>query len=80
MTDASSDKPLWTAFAVVAIVLAIVGVFVRPFLFEPIAGILLLTAAKNTTSQRITRPGIVFIMICAVIGAGIAAAGGHALY
>jgi hypothetical protein len=76
----SSDTPLWTGVAVLAIVLGIVGVFIRPFLFEPIAAILLLISSKQTASQRLTRPGIIVITVCAVVGAAIAAAGGHALY
>ena len=80
MTDSSAAKPLWTGMAAVAIVLALVGLWFRPFLFEPIAGILMLWSAKQTASPRITRPGIVLIMICAVVGAAIAAVYDHALY
>jgi hypothetical protein len=76
----SSDKPLWTGVAVVSIVLAIAGVFYKPFLLVPIAAILMLIASARTANPRITRPGIVLIMICAVVGAGIAAAYSHALY
>ena len=76
----SSDKPLWTGVAVLAIVLAVVGIFLRPFVFEPIGAILLLIASKQTANQRITRPGIVLITICAVIGAAYAAIAPHALY
>ena len=79
MTE-GADKPLWTGFAVVALVLAIVGVVFRPFLLEPIAAILLLTASKNTGNQRLTLPGIMLITVCAVVGAAIAASGNHALY
>ena len=60
-------------------VLAIVGIFIWPFLFEPIAGILLLIAAKQSSNPRLTRPGIVLIMVCAVVGASIAASSGNAL-
>ena len=74
------DKPIWNVVAILAIVLGLIGVVTRPFLFEPIAGILMLIAACNTANQRLTRPGIVLIMICAVVGAGIAAAYSHALY
>jgi len=74
------DKPLWNGVAILAIVLAVIGVVMRPFLFVPIAAILMLLAAKQTANQRLTRPGIVLITICAVVGAGIAAAYSHALY
>lgn len=76
----SSDKPFWTGVAVLAIALAIVGVVIRPFLFEPIAAILLLVASKQTKDQRFTRPGIMLITVCAVVGAALAAAFDHALY
>jgi hypothetical protein len=74
------DKPFWNGVAVVAIVLALIGIWMRPFLFEPIAAILMLIAAKQTANQRLTRPGIVLIAIAAVVGAGLAAAYSHALY
>ena len=76
----SSDKPFWTGVAVLAIVLGVIGVVFRPFLFEPIAAILLLIASRQTANQRLTRPGIVLITIFAVVGAAIAAAYNHALY
>ena len=66
--------------AVLAIAVAILGVVTRPFLFEPIAAILLLVASKQTEDRRLTFPGIVLITICAVLGAALAAVGGHALY
>jgi hypothetical protein len=79
-SESRPDKPLWTGVAIVAIVISLVGVFTRPFLFVPIGAILMLIATKQTTSQRITRPGIIVISICAVVGASIAAATSHALY
>ena len=45
MTE-SHDNPIWTGVAALAIVLAIVGVFYKPFVFVPIGGILLLIASK----------------------------------
>jgi len=79
VTD-SPDNPLWTGVALFAIASGIAGVFTRPFVFEPIGAILLLIASKQTADPRLTRPGIVLIMICAVVGAAIAAAYNHPLY
>jgi hypothetical protein len=79
-SESRPDKPFWTGVAIAGIVLGIIGVFNRPFLFVPIGAILMLIAAKQTASQRITRPGIILISICGVVGAGIAASYSHALY
>ena len=78
--SSSPDKPLWNGVAVLGIVLAVIGVVIRPFLFIPIAAILMLIASKQTANQRLTRPGIVLITICAVLGAALASAYSHALY
>jgi hypothetical protein len=74
------DKPLWNGVAVLSLVLAVIGIVTRPFLFEPIAAILMLLASKQTANQRLTRPGIVFVMLSAIAGAAIAASYSHALY
>lgn len=80
MADDRPVKPFWNGVAILAIVLAIVGVVTRPFLFVPIAAILMLIASKQTASDRLTRSGIVLIVLCAMAGASIAAAFSHALY
>jgi hypothetical protein len=80
VTEGRSRDTLWTGLIVVAVVLAIVGVITRPFLFEPLAALFLLVSAKGTASRRFTGPGMAVISICAVLGAGLAVAFSHALY
>jgi hypothetical protein len=80
VTGSPDDKPLWNGVAVLAVVIAIVGVITRPFLCEPIAAILMLVAAKQNKDQRFTLPGIVLITVCAITGAALAAAFSHPLY
>src|SRR5579862_4163085 len=48
----SRYAPLWTGLTVVAVGLAIVGLFLWPFLFESAAVLMLLIAAKSTANQR----------------------------
>ena len=63
-----------------AVVLAIVGLITRPFLFEPIAAICCLIATRQTASPRFTRPVAFLITACFFVGAAIAASGSHPLY
>jgi hypothetical protein len=61
-------------------VLAVVGVITRPFLFEPLAVILLLVSARSTQSRRYTGPVVALITVCFILGAALAASGSHPLY
>jgi hypothetical protein len=77
---AESGSPIFTVIAALAAVVAIVGLFTRPFLCEPIAALLILIAARQTSSRRWTMPVMLLIVVCFVVGAGIAAATSNPLY
>jgi hypothetical protein len=64
----------------ISVVLAVVGVVTRPFLFTPIAVIVFLVGARATPSTRQTAPVASLIGICFVVGAAIAAATNNPLY
>jgi hypothetical protein len=64
----------------IAVVLAIVAVITRPFLFTPIAVLFFLVGARATPSRTITAPVASFIAACFIVGAGIAAATSNPLY
>jgi len=76
----SRYAPLWTALTVVSIALAIVGLFLWPFVFEAAAGLVLLIAAKSTANARYTAPALIFVTVCAMLGATFAVVFNHALY
>ncbi len=76
----SRYAPLWTALTVVAVGLAIAGLFRLPFVFEAAAGLLLLIAARSMPDRRLTAPAIMFISLCAMLGATFAIVFNHALY
>jgi len=80
MAEASKYEPVWLGMTAVAAVLAIVGVVVWPFVFEPIAGLFLLIASKSTPSRRFTMPVAMLITVCALAGASIAVGYSRALY
>jgi hypothetical protein len=63
-----------------AVVSAIVGLFLWPFVFEALGGLLLLIAAQRTADPRVTRPAIVLIAVLAMLGATFAVVFNHALY
>ena len=57
---------------VVAAALAVASIVTRPFLFAPIATIVMLVAAKMSANRRLTAPVATFIAIAALAGAAIA--------
>ena len=71
---------LWNTLTAIAAALAITGVFVWPFLFEPLAVLFLLTAARSTASRRFTGPVVALITVCSILGASLAVAFSRALY
>lgn len=80
MTNVSRYASLWSALLVLSLAAAIVGLFLWPFVFEALAGLLLLIAAKQTADPRFTRPAIIAISVCAMLGATFAVVFNHALY
>jgi uncharacterized membrane protein len=80
VSDAESGGTVFTVLVAIAVVLAIVGVVTRPFLLEPIAVICLLIATRQTESRRFTTPAMLFVTVCFVVGAAIAAATSNPLY
>ena len=80
MTEGRKQNPLWTGIAVAGFALALVGLFYRPFLFEPGGALLFLVGSKSIDNPRFTRPGAIAIAFCAFLGAALAAAFKHALY
>jgi hypothetical protein len=80
MDEAGSPSAAALVLTGIAVVLAIVGVITRPFIFEPIAALCLLVAARSTPSRRLTFPVACLITICFVVGAGLAAATSNPLY
>jgi len=76
----SRYAPLWTGLTVVSLALAIVGLFLWPFVFEAAAGLVLLIATKSTASARFTAPALLVITVCAMLGATFAVVFRHALY
>lgn len=80
MDEAESGSTLSTVLVAIAAALAIVGVVTRPFLFEPIAVICVLIAARQSSNRRFAGPVVALITICFVVGAGIAAATSNPLY
>jgi succinate-acetate transporter protein len=77
---AEGRDTLWNTFTAIAAALAITGAVVWPFLFEPLAVLFLLTAARSTASRRFTGPVAGLISLCTVIGASVAVAFSRALY
>jgi hypothetical protein len=80
MTEGRKENPLWTGIAVLGFALALVGLVMKPFLFEPAGALLFLVGAKSMSDPRFTRPGAIVIASCAFLGAALAAAFKHALY
>jgi hypothetical protein len=80
VTNAARSAPVWSVLMIASLACAILGLFFRPFLFEPLAALLLLVAAKQTADPRYTRPLIILITVCAVLGASFAVVFNHALY
>jgi len=80
VSEAESGSAIFTVLVAIAAILAVVGVVTRPFLFEPIAVICLLIATRQTQSRRLTTPAMLFITVCFVVGAAIAAATSNPLY
>jgi hypothetical protein len=78
--EPESGSTLGMVMVAIAGVLAIVGVITRPFLFEPIAVICVLIAARQSESRRFTMPVALLITVCFIVGAGIAAATSNPLY
>jgi hypothetical protein len=78
--DADSGSTVNLVLLGIAVVLAIVGVVTRPFLFEPLAVICLLVSARSTKSRRFTGPVVALITVCFILGAALAASGSHPLY
>ena len=76
----SRYESLWTAVTVIAVALAIVGLFRWPFALEAAAGVLLLIAAKASADRRLTTPAIMVITVCALLGTTFAIVFNHALY
>jgi hypothetical protein len=77
---AESGSTVFTVLALIAAILAIVGLVTRPFLFEPIAVICILIAARQSESRRYTGPVVALITVCFIAGAAIAAATNNPLY
>jgi hypothetical protein len=80
VTNAARPAPVWTGLIIASLACAIVGLFVWPFVFESLAGLLVLIAAKQTADPRYTRPLILVVTTCAVLGASFAVVFNHALY
>jgi len=76
----SRSAPLWSGLTLIALALAIVGLFVWPFVFEAAASLVLLIAAKTTADSRYTAPALMVVTVCAVLGATFAIVFNHALY
>ncbi|MBV8081198.1 MAG: hypothetical protein JO186_12590 [Actinobacteria bacterium] len=76
----SRYAPLWTLLTMASAALAILSLFLWPFLFAPIAALLLLTAARNVEDRRWTAPTIWLVTLCAMLGATFAIVFKHALY
>jgi len=71
---------IWTGLTVIAVALAVAGLFRWPFVLESAAGLGLLIAAKSTPDARLTAPVLIFVTVCAVLGATFAIVFNHALY
>ena len=80
MDEPESGSTLGMVMVAIAGVLAIVGLVTRPFLFEPIAALCILIAARQTATRRFTFPIALLITVCFITGAGIAAATSNPLY
>ena len=80
MTDVPRLAPFGTALTALAVASAIVGLIVWPFVFEALGGLLLVIAAHRTADPRLTRPAIILITDCAMLGATFAVVFNHALY
>jgi hypothetical protein len=80
VNDAASGTTFATGSLVISVVLAVVGVVIWPFVFEPIAVIFFLVSARATPSRRFTGPVAGLISVCFVLGAALAVALDHALY
>jgi uncharacterized membrane protein YoaK (UPF0700 family) len=78
--DENSGSTINLLLLGIAVVLSVVGVITRPFLFEPLAVICLLVSARSTQSRRYTGPVVALITVCFILGAAIAASGSHPLY
>jgi glucan phosphoethanolaminetransferase (alkaline phosphatase superfamily) len=77
---ASRGKQVGRILAFIAFALAIVSIFVWPFLFAPIAALLVLIAAKMSDDARLTTVTATMISVCFVIGAAVAVLTRRALY